>query len=111
MTDDARVSRVLDDVKQFARTAERIVGRGREAFVDPDDDIVRRAGRSVIIDVSAAVDRLPDDFRARFPDVPWRDIRDTRNYVAHQYDGVRDDLIWSTLTSHLPALVRRLCDS
>ncbi|MGH8827695.1 MAG: HepT-like ribonuclease domain-containing protein [Jiangellaceae bacterium] len=98
----------MDDLIQFSRTAERIVERGRAAFFDPDDDIVRRAGRSVIVDVSAAADRLPEEFRARFSDVPWRNIRDTRSYVAHQYEAVRDDLIWETLQNQLPDLVARL---
>jgi uncharacterized protein with HEPN domain len=40
--------------------------------------------------------------------VQWRNIRDTRSYVAHQYEAVRDDLIWETLQIQLPDLVARL---
>lgn len=103
-----KVARTLDDLQRVARSADRIVARGRRAYLDPDDDILRRAGRSVVMDVSAAVDRLPEEFLARFPDVPWRNIRDTRNYIAHQYELVRDDLIWEALRTHIPDLVRRL---
>jgi len=106
--DDPRTARVLEDLEAFATTARRIVARGREAYVDPADDILRRAGRSVIVDVSAAADRLPESFRAQFPDIPWREIRATRNVVAHECDGVRDDLIWETLRVHVPSLVARL---
>lgn len=103
-----KLGRLLDDLRQFARSAERITAQGRTAYFDPDDDLLRRAGRSVIIDVSAAVDRLPDDFRDSYPDIPWRNIRDTRNYLAHQYETVRDDLIWEALRTHVPDLVRRI---
>jgi uncharacterized protein with HEPN domain len=103
-----KVGRILEDLERFARTAERIVARGSRAYFDPDDDIVRRAGRSVVIDVSAAVDRLPEDFQARYPEIPWRNIRDTRNYIAHQYELVRDDLIWEALRSRIPDLVARI---
>lgn len=88
-----RIDRVLVDLTAFAATANRIVSRGREAYFDPADDILRRAGRSVIMDVSAAADRLPLAFTDRFPDVPWREIRATRNRIAHQYDAVRDEII------------------
>lgn len=106
-----KVTRILGDLRRFAQTAERIVAKGADAYFDPDDDIVRRAGRSVVIDVSAAVDRLPEDFQARFPDIPWRNIRDTRNYIAHQYELVRDDLIWEALRHHIPDLVARITSS
>lgn len=109
--DDDRVERVLNDLRAFAATAARIVARGREAYFDGDDDILRRAGRSVIVDVSAAVDRLPSSFTQRFPDVPWRDIRATRNRIAHQYDAARDELIWETLSSGVPELVRHLTET
>ena len=99
---------VLRDLGRFARTAERLVAQGREAYLDPNDDLLRRAGRSVIVDVSAAVDRLPEAFRAQFPDIPWRIIRDTRNYIAHQCDLVRDDLIWEALRTDVPELIRRI---
>lgn len=109
--DAEKLDRLLDDLRQFARSAERIVARGREAFLDPDDDLLRRAGRSVIVDVSAVVDRLPGEFQARYPDIPWRNIRDTRNYIAHQYESVRDDLIWEALRTHVPDLIRRITDT
>ena len=105
---DDKVARILQDLGRFARSAERIVARGREAYLDPNDDLLRRAGRSVIVDVSAAVDRLPEAFRAQFPGIPWRNIRDTRNYIAHQYDLVRDDVIWEALRTDVPDLVRRI---
>jgi uncharacterized protein with HEPN domain len=29
---------------------------------------------------------------------------DTRNYVIHGYDSLRDDIIWSIVVNHLPPL-------
>ncbi|WP_454041118.1 HepT-like ribonuclease domain-containing protein [Cellulosimicrobium sp. Marseille-Q8652] len=100
--------RTLVDLSRFGASARRIVGRGREAFFHPEDDILRRAGRSVIVDVSAAADRFPAAFVAAHPDVPWREIRATRNRIAHQYDGVSDEIVWDTLRLHLPDLLKTL---
>jgi uncharacterized protein with HEPN domain len=38
------------------------------------------------------------------PDVPWRQIADTRNVLAHQYLGVDNVLIWNIIEHELPAL-------
>ncbi|MBN0038685.1 DUF86 domain-containing protein [Cellulosimicrobium cellulans] len=103
-----RVDRALADLASFGRSAHRIVQRGEAAFLDSEDDLLRRAGRSVIVDVSAVADRLPDAFAARYPNVPWREIRATRNRTAHEYDGVSDQIVWETLRTHLPDLLRTL---
>jgi uncharacterized protein with HEPN domain len=108
--EDATV-RVLDDLENIRRSAQRIVDKGEDAFFDPEDDILRRAARSVVLDFSSAIDRLSDDVKQRHPDIPWRAIRGARNVVAHQYKDVQDDLIWTMLSASLPDVVQRLRES
>jgi hypothetical protein len=99
------VTAIVADIEDFGLSAARIVARGRDAFFDPTDDILRRAGRSVIVDTSAAVDRLPDDLREAHPEIPWQGIRATRNFVAHAYHQVNDEYIWEALRTGIPALI------
>jgi uncharacterized protein with HEPN domain len=99
---------VVADIERFGRSAARIAARGPEAFFDPDDDVLRRAGRSVIIDVSAAIDRLPEAVRDAHPEIPWRAIRTTRNIIAHAYDDVNEEYIWEALHTGIPQLVEGL---
>jgi uncharacterized protein with HEPN domain len=108
VSEPSAVETVVADIARFGRTANRIVQRGREAFFDPDDDILRRAARSVIIDVSEAVTRLPDEVRDAHPEIPWRAIRTTRNIVAHAYDEVNDEYVWEALRTGVPELVEGL---
>lgn len=100
--------RALADLRRFRATALRIAAHGQPAFFNPEDDILRLAARSVVVNVSAAVDRLSEDFRAGFPELPWRAIRSTRNYVAHAYDQVNDRVIWTAMCRDIPELVDRL---
>ncbi len=44
-----------------------------------------------------AVKRLPEDLRGRHPQLPWRKIAGARDYIAHGYDSVDYDVIWSVL--------------
>ena len=106
--DPARSEAVLDDIARFAITARRVVARGTERFFDPDDDDQRRIARSLLVDLATAADRLPESFRDQHPQIDWRGIRATRNYIAHDYSTVRDELMWEALQLHFPALIEKL---
>jgi uncharacterized protein with HEPN domain len=106
--DPARVDAILADIQRFGVTAARVVARGRGRFFDPDDDDQRRIARSVITDLSTAADRLPAGFRESHPDVDWAGIRATRNFIAHDYDGTDDEVLWQAIAVQLPAIVTRL---
>lgn len=103
-----RLPAVLDDIAGFARTARRVVSRGRERFFDPDDDDQRRIARSIAIDLSTAADHLPDEFTAAHPEINWRGIRGLRNVAAHDYKGMDHEILWEMLATRLPEVVKHL---
>lgn len=103
-----RTPAILADIARFAASARRVVERGYERFADPDDDDQRRIARSLVVDLSAAADRLPEAFRQVHPDVDWRGIRAVRNFIAHDYDGTDDDVLWQALVTQFPAIVEAL---
>lgn len=47
--------------------------------------------------IGEAVKRLPEELCARYPETPWRKIASTRDYIAHGYDSVDYDVIWSVI--------------
>lgn len=100
-----RIPAILADIARFAVTARRVAERGRDRFVDPDDDDQRRIARSLLIDLSAAADRLPERFRTAHPEVDWRGIRAVRNVIAHDYDGTDEEILWQAITVQFPAIV------
>ena len=55
-----------------------------------------------------ATRRVPDEFRARYPHVPWRQTTDLRNVLIHEYDTVEFDALWRIVQEHLPPLVPQL---
>ena len=102
--DETKIQRVISDIDDFARSAQRIVARGRDAFFDRVDDTQRRAGRSLIIDLSAAADDLPEWFRIQHPEIPWRELRATRNFAAHDDRNVNQEVMWRVLETELPRI-------
>ena len=55
-----------------------------------------------------AARRVPEEFRQRYPEVPWQDTTDLRNVLIHNYDTVDFDELWRIIHEHLPPLVDQL---
>lgn len=109
MTDELdRTPAILADIARFATSARRVVSRGHERFTDRDDDDQRRIARSLLVDLSAAADRLPEPFRQQHPEVDWRGIRAVRNFVAHDYDGTDEEILWQAIAVQFPAIAEAL---
>lgn len=58
--------------------------------------------------VGEAARRLSEDFRLAHPSIPWRKIIGHRNIIAHEYDEILQELLWTTATEQLPDLVAAL---
>jgi uncharacterized protein with HEPN domain len=55
--------------------------------------------------VSEASRRLPDELKARHPDIPWADVAGAGNVYRHNYEDVQHKLIWGTVHNRLEALL------
>ena len=54
--------------------------------------------------VGEASSNLTEEFRRNHPDIPWRDAIDMRNFLIHEYFGVRTQVVWDTCKNDLPLL-------
>jgi uncharacterized protein with HEPN domain len=54
--------------------------------------------------ISEAARRVPPEFQATSPHVPWAQIMGIGNVLRHEYHRVSDALIWNVVTEHLPPL-------
>lgn len=48
------------------------------------------------------------DFADAHPEVPWRSMRGMRNRIAHGYFDINLDVVWDTVQTALPELLRHL---
>ena len=66
----------------------------------------RRATERGIEIISEASRHIPDDLKARFPEVPWRQIAAIGNVLRHEYQRVEDQIVWNVAREHLEPLER-----
>lgn len=56
--------------------------------------------------IGEAVGKLPVELAARHPDVPWREIKDFRNLLIHEYFGIDLRIVWNAIHQELPVLLK-----
>lgn len=79
-----------------------------EAFRD-DTRTVFAVTRCLEI-ISEASRRLPETFKARHPNIAWREMAAAGNIYRHEYEDVAPRRVWQTLTVSLP-LLRAVIDA
>lgn len=55
--------------------------------------------------IGEAVGKLPAILKDGYPEIPWQDIKDFRNLLAHEYFGVDLEIVWNTIRNDLPVLL------
>lgn len=52
-----------------------------------------------------AARHIPEEVRARAPDIPWRRIVGVRNILIHGYLGIDNDIVWDIVTKEIHNLL------
>ena len=55
--------------------------------------------------ISEASRRLPQELKARHPEIPWTDMAGAGNVYRHDYEDVQHRLVWGTVHNRLAALL------
>jgi uncharacterized protein with HEPN domain len=90
---------ILDAIAHIGRTMADVA---LEAF-QGDLDRRRIVERNVEI-ISEASRRLPDDLKARHPEIPWPKVAGIGNILRHDYESVIPDALWKLARDDLSSL-------
>jgi len=92
----------LAHILERAQRIERYIRDGEAAF--EREEIIQDAVIRNFEVIGEATKRVPDDYRARHPDIPWRLMAGFRDVLIHGYEGVDLGRVWSAEMRDLPAV-------
>lgn len=105
-----RLPDYLDHIQQAATDAcSFIEGLSKTEFLD--DKRTQQAVIMSLIIIGEAATKVMDsepEFTEAHPEVPWRNMRGMRNRIAHGYFDINLDVVWETVETALPELLKQL---
>jgi uncharacterized protein with HEPN domain len=72
------------------------------------NDEKRTAVERQLFIIGEAAARLPDDWKQRLPEVPWRKIVGLRNLLAHGYWVIDAEELWDVARNKVPEFLAAL---
>ncbi len=58
--------------------------------------------------IGEACKRLSKELKAANPQVDWKGLNGYRNFIAHEYFGVDENIVWAAIKLELPKLKQEL---
>jgi len=93
----------LFDILDAVHGIELIVGG--KAYQDYAESFAdQRAVERLLEILSEAVRYVPDDMRARFPQIPWVIVEAFGNKTRHEYQTISPKRIWRVAAEDIPPL-------
>jgi len=55
--------------------------------------------------IGEAANNVPDEIQEKYQNIPWRIMKGMRNVLVHNYDRVKEEIIWDTIQLELDPLI------
>lgn len=95
---------LLEDIKE---SIENIISFTNELSFDlycSDIKTVHAVQHNFMI-IGEAVARIPDDYKLQHNQIDWRQIKDFRNIIVHDYFGIDSRIVWDIIRQDIPDLL------
>ena len=97
--DQVYLRHILDAIGKIETYIE---GQTYESFCE-NDMMIDAVVRELEI-IGEATNNLSEHLRQSHPEIPWHDAIDMRNFLIHEYFGVRTHIVWDTCKNDIPVL-------
>lgn len=97
----------LRQILDFSDEIVGLIGSRIREDLDANREFCRALERCVEL-IGEAATRLPAEWRASHPEIPWQQIIAMRNVMIHGYDIVVADVLWDVATQDVPRLQKTI---
>lgn len=92
----------LIHVRDCLNRIQSYTSRGRDSFYQ--NTMMQDAVMRNLEVMCESIKKLPDEWKASEPDIPWHRIVGFRNRLAHDYLDIDVDVVWDIIENYLPSL-------
>jgi uncharacterized protein with HEPN domain len=101
--DSVTINHILD----AARKALQFVENRQREDLDKNEMLALSLVHLLEI-IGEAANLISDDYRNKYPHIPWRKMIGLRNRLIHGYFDINLDIVWGTVRNDLPPLISDL---
>ena len=95
-------SRLQDILEAIAVIGEYTAGKTYDDYAA--ERMLRDAVERNVERLSEASRHIPDNLKARHPEIPWQKVAGIGNILRHAYPIVDDSVVWEVVARDLPPL-------
>ena len=97
----------VQDILKAIKSIEQCTTGMNKADFESNETVVQAVLYNLIV-IGEATVNIPSEIQERFPEIPWRLMKNMRNIVAHEYFRVDREIVWDTIQNNLPQLIEPL---
>ena len=101
MTKDPRIflAHVTESIRSIEQYAGGLTQEEFNRSPQVQDAVVRR-----LEIIGEAVKSIPDEFKSKHPEIPWKKIAGLRDVLIHKYFSIDLNLLWNLIEKELKTL-------
>lgn len=96
---------ILEKIIAFCqRIAQHVKRIDHDYAAFENDTLFQDACCMCIVQIGELAGQLSDAVKKQNASIPWRIIKDTRNFYVHAYGSIDLPSVWETINSEIPSL-------
>ena len=93
----------IKDILESINLIEQFVA-GMELEDFKKDIKTSDAGIKRFENIGEATKNIPEESKAGYPNIPWKEMAGMRDKLVHFYFGVKHELVWTAIKNRIPAI-------
>lgn len=97
------IGHIIESIELIEGYSEKLTTDTFKKDQGMQDAIIRR-----LEIIGEAVKNIPSTFRAKYPEIPWKQMAGMRDILIHEYFDVDLPLTWAVVKRELPPIKEKL---